>query len=392
MSTFKIALISHEFPPYMFGGISSNCFDLAYALSKKGISTTVFSGRSEKITIERPNKHLKVIRMPFFDYPPRFIWFQLQNFKGFTRLLKDYTIIHGVNPLSSALYSLVKKKLNKPFVTSIHEVYSRDLKVFVNSPFSEWSVWDFSLHVAGYPLNEFLTRMCLKASDHIVVCGFSAFKDLITEYQNLDSHRISVIYNGINFDKVDAIKGNAGKNPSIIFFGRLIWRKGILHLLKAMLNINKRFPDLILQIFGKGPLEKVIRRFSSKFGMINQIFIQGYVPYSTLIRNIKSSTIVVLPSLYEVGPFIAALEAMACKKPVVAFDLPFNREFISNNFTGILAKPGDISDLAEKICVLLTDDALRTRIAKNAYDYVKTHHNWEKLVDEYITIYQSLAQ
>jgi glycosyltransferase involved in cell wall biosynthesis len=391
MKSLKVALLSHEFPPYMFGGIASNCYDLALALSKRGISTTVFSGRSKSISVEKINRHLKIIRLPCLDFPPRFLWFQLQNFKTLLKLLGDYSIIHGVNPLSSAISIFVKKKLNKPTVTTIHEVYAKDLKAFTGSPLSEWSCGDFLLHVLGYPLNESLVRSCLKASDHIVVCGSSTRRDMLEIYQNLDPQKVSVIYNGINFDKTNAISQNDFfSDASVTFFGRLILRKGILHLVNAVYTLRESFPDLRLHIFGRGPLERKIRKMSADFKMADRIVIHSHVSYEELIRNVKRSMVIALPSLYEVGPFISALEAMACKKPVIAFDFPFTREFISNMSTGLLAKPGDIKDLAEKIALLLSDKSLRQKLANNAYNYVKSNHDWDKLVQGYIKIYQSL--
>jgi glycosyltransferase involved in cell wall biosynthesis len=378
----------------MFGGISSNCFDLAYALSKRGILTTVFSGwPSRKMIIEEFNDYLKIVRLPYLDCPPRYLFFQAQNFKLFSNLLKEYDVIHGVNPLSSSFIFLLIKRLKKPLITSIHEVYLRDVSAFFNSPLSEWSCGDFFMHVVGYPLNEFLVRTCLKASDHIVVCGHSALNDMLKVYRNLTLDKISVIYNGINFDKIKAPNKNASyEGDSITFFGRLIWRKGLIYLIKALSILKERFPYLTLQIFGRGPLEWKIKKLSTDLGIANRIAIHGQVSYERLIENVRKSAVVVLPSLYEVGPFISALEAMACKKPVITFDFPFTREFISNMSTGILAKPGDVKDLAEKIDLLLSNKNLREKLSYNAYNYVKRNHDWNKLVDAYLEVYRSLLK
>ena len=55
LDKLKVALISEEFPPFDFGGVAAHCYDLAYSLSRKGIDTTVFSGRSSKITRQKIN-------------------------------------------------------------------------------------------------------------------------------------------------------------------------------------------------------------------------------------------------------------------------------------------------------------------------------------------------
>jgi len=392
MKDMRIALISHEFPPYMFGGISSNCYDLANSLSKKGINITVFAGKARKKTIERINEHFEIVRLPYLDLPPRFIWFQLQNFGVFANMLAEYDVVHGVNPLCSAIIVLLKKRLRRPFVVSIHEVYSRDMSVFMNSPLSAWSIADFYMNVLGYPLNELQVDCCLQASDHIVACGTTTRDDMYKEYPKLVRDSISVIYNGINFAKVSSSKSDIINDHSITFFGRLVWRKGLFYLMEATSMLLAKFPDLTLHVFGKGPLEGKVRKMSRKYGMAPHVIIHGGVPYEDLMRNVRESAIVALPSLYEVGPFIAALEAMACRKPVVLFDYPFAREFVSDMKTGILAEPGNAKDLAAKLELLLLRQDLRENLANNAYDYVRRNHDWDVLADSYVKIYRNLME
>ena len=49
------------------------------------------------------------------------------------------------------------------------------------------------------------------------------------------------------------------------------------------------------------------------------------------------------------------LEALACGRPLVAFDYPFAREYVTDSHSGLLARPGDIDDLAEKIRLLIRE-------------------------------------
>lgn len=390
MSDYRVALISHEFPPYIIGGVGIHCYDLALSLSKKKVNTTVFCGRSKITHTEKINDYLEVVRLPYFDFPPRHLWFQLQNLRILSKILGEHDIIHGVVPHLTAICGYFKRKMKRPLITSIHEVIFSDLKLFMNSPLSEWTIGNFGLNVLEYPLNDFLIKASLKKSDHIIVCGSSALNDMKKIYRNLDFAKVSTIYNGINFDRINENGNNdMQKGSSIIFHGRLVWTKGILHLIKAIAILKKDFPDLNLKIFGNGPLEGKIKSLISKLGLKNRIHLKGFVPNAELLKHIKKAGIVVLPSFYEVGPFIAALEAMACKKPLVVFDFPFTREFISNMHNGILAKAGDVKDLSEKIRLLLSDEILCHKIGQNAYQYVKRSHNWDILVENYIELYEN---
>ena len=391
LSSMRVALISHP-----GGGISSACYGLAYSLSKTGISTTIFSGTSEEPKVEKLNECLDVIRLPHFDFPPRPVWFQLRNTRLLLKLLKDYTIVHGVSPQASTIFAFYRTKLKKPFVVSIHAVPLSTLRTFVNTPISRWTLYGFGSYLLEYPLHDFQIRTCLAKSDHVVACSFATLNEFRAAYKVLRMSKVSVIYNGINFDEIDDIKidcenKNGQNNLSIVFAGRLFWLKGITYLLKAFKILRRDFKGLDLKIFGKGPEEHRIRRFVSKTGLKDNVHLEGRIPHKNLIAEIKKSDVTVLPSLYEAQPMFA-LEAMACKKPLVAFDIHFAREIITNGYNGLLAEAYNVEDLSDKIRLILSDRKLGFEIGQNAYEYVKREHNWKTQVEKYLDVYKSVIK
>jgi len=391
----KVALISHEFPPHMFGGIASVCYDLAYSLSKKGIPTTVFCGTPGKRAIEE-EADFEIVRLPYLNFPPRSLWFQVQNFGSLLELLGDYTVLHAVNPLSGAMCGWMKRRFRKILVTSVHGVPRYETKVFVNSPLIYWTLGDFAVNLVEYPLFDFLIRTSLADADHVIVCSYTTLNEMRRVYPKLNFNIVSVIYNGVNLDKLRRIVGrvsetDTGGSLSIAYFGRLYWRKGVISLVWAMERLNREFPDLVLKIFGTGPMERKLRKLVFKLHLENRVRIRGHVPYSTLLKEINMARAVVLPSLYEAQP-VSALEAMALRKPVVAFDFPFAREYVKNNHNGVLAKAGDISDLSDKIRLLLQDKKLAAGLGQNAFEYVKKNHDWDVLVESYAGIYRQILE
>lgn len=391
-----MALISEEFPPFMFGGISTVCYDLAHSLSKKGIDTTVFCGRSNRPTLERLDDHLEIARLPCLDIPPRFLWFQLQNFLNLTKQLKDHTLIHAVNPQVSPMCIYLKMKLNKPLVTSYHGVPAYDLEAFINSPTFSWALGDFAYQVLEYPLNDNFTRISLMKSDHVVSCSNTTLNELRSIYGRPNPRNSSVIYNGINFERTERIQScfpneRDGENLTLIYNGRLYWHKGITYLIKAFELLIHDFPNLNLKVFGTGPLSNKIRALVSTLGLKDKVFILGYVEsHDQLLSEVMKADIAVFPSLREAQP-MSVLEAMAFKKPVVVFDLPFASEYVKAHYNGLLARPKDPKDLANKIGILISDEKLRHQLGQNAYMYVKQHHNWASLVDKYVEIYNRVT-
>ena len=373
----------------MFGGIGSACYDYAIALSRKGVDTTVFCGKSKKISIEETNGNLHVVRLPCFDLPPRFIWFQLQNLKLFANQLRDYSIIHVFNPQAGATSALLKQRLEKPLITSIHGLHLMSLKLSIASPLLNWSAKDIGAQLVGYPVQVVLHDICLRKSDHIAVCSNSANIELKQMFGYIDPSKISVIYNGINFEEMHAVKSEENQG-SIVYCGRLYWAKGVTYFIEALARLKYSHPEFRAEIFGEGPLENKLKTMILDLGLAANVNLRGFISRKQLFTEFGKASMVVLPSLYEAQP-VVLLEAMACKKPIIAFNLPFAAEIIEPGFNGFLAETGNVTDLANKIKLLLGDEELREKMGKNGYEYVKKNHNWEVLVEKYLEIYRNMV-
>lgn len=389
MNTLKVALITLE-----GGGISTVCYGLAHSLSRKRIFVTVFTEAYGKSEVIKVNHYLTIYRLRSLSMPPRFFWFQVNNYRFISKVLKDYTLIHGVYPDASVIFSFCKKNMAKPFIASFHAVPTVTLKWYANVPLSSWTAPEFAHHILEYPLHDFNIKTCIARADHIIACSYTTLNELKTAYKSLDDEKITVIHNSVDFNEIEKIKPaeydkNKENASSLIFAGRLYWLKGPMYLLEAFRNLKKEFKSLHLKIFGTGPEEDKMKKLVVKTGLKDCVHFYGRVPHGSLIAQIKKSDVVVVPSVYEAQPMIA-LEAMACKKPLVAFAIPSMQEIIVNWHNGLLAKPYSAKDLAEKIRLVLQDKKLRSNIGHNAYNYVKREHNWEIQVEKYIDIYKAV--
>jgi len=396
VSGLKVSLISHEFPPFIIGGIATYCFDLAINLSRKGIETKVICGNlNDAESRMKVNRFLEIVRLPFFNFPPRYFWFQLMNHKKLCKLCANCNVIHGVNPTASMLQASYERKSNKALIVTHHLNELQTLKMFVHMPLSELTLGDLMVNAFSYPLDTFLENAWFGYADQIIVPGNFTYDFMKSIYGPELLKKVSVIYNAIDFDKVNSLcKKTANLNddyPSIISFCRLVSLKGIGRLLLHSKKLFSKFPNLKFKIFGQGPLKSFLEKIIIKQSLHEHVIIMGHVPYNVLLKHIEKASMAVFPTFLEVGPFISALEAMALKKPVVAFDLPFNREFIKPYETGMLAEAGNMDDFIDKISLLLSDQKLRTELGNAAFEYVKKHHNWAYVVDRYIKIYEEFA-
>jgi 1,4-alpha-glucan branching enzyme len=392
----SIALVSAAYPPHTTGGIEVQTYDLAHALSSKGVDVTVFCGGARVPKLIHENENLKVLRIPMFDAPPGVVWFQLQNMEILKRTLPNYDLVHTQHS-SGSVYGFLKEKVGKPWIVSFHDHQLRRLRIFFDVKPWNLSLKDMAYYTVGCPIFEFLTRMELKWADHYIVCGESGFRDYV-KFSKMDPAKSTVIPNGIDLEKIRSIinsveedAGSEEKGDFVIFTcGRLYASKGIQYLLEAMPHVIKRFQNVQLKIFGKGPLYSYFQGLIRSLNLKNNVTLEGYVPYEQLVSEMNRSDLAVFPSLVEVGASLAVMETMACHKAVVAFNYPFSMEIIEHLKTGYLVPSKNVNAVAKAICVLIEDETLRKKLGENAYRNVARNHDSKTVVKRYLEVYSNV--
>lgn len=191
-------------------------------------------------------------------------------------------------------------------------------------------------------------------------------------------NKIKVLYNGINLVKFDQEPAPPlyQKKGTVILgsAGRLSAEKGHEHLIEMAKVLSQNHIPFILLIAGEGPLKEYLIQKVRENGLEETVVFAGFVD------NIKSFMetidVFILPSLWE-GFGYVTIEAMACRKPVVAFHTGSNPEIIIDGKTGYLVSSFDIAELAKKISNLVGDPVLRNRLGEAGRERVETLFNSE---------------
>lgn len=143
--------------------------------------------------------------------------------------------------------------------------------------------------------------------------------------------------------------------PLILLVGRDLFRKGFDVLLKALPRVREVFPEVRAMVVGR---EYFHTRLAAKLMGRGQVEFPGHQDPAALRRLVERATVVVLPSHQEALP-ISVLEAMAAGTPVVASNVGGIPEAVEDGVSGLLHRPGDPADLAEKILRVLSEPGLR---------------------------------
>ena len=230
--------------------------------------------------------------------------------------------------------------------------------------------------------------------DRIVAVSDGVKSDLV-KYEHISPEKIQVIYNGIDESKfrikIDQKKKREelgiGKHDKVIGIGvRLSEQKGINYLIEAVSLVVKSFPNVKLLIIGDGECRTDLEKLASDCGIADKVIFTGFrndIPELLQIMDIYS-----LPSLWEGHPLVL-LEAMAAGKPVVATDIPGNRETVEHGKTGMLTPTRNSEKLAKALLKLLEDDDMRRKMGSMGHKRFRKLFIIDKTVKNYQDLYEN---
>lgn len=301
-------------------------------------------------------------------------------FESFMRYLvknvDDFDILHFHNlPLGGDLPFALKTYLRKKSLIYSHH---NSLEEFNNNRFAR-----------GYYylcLNQF-GRVFKKV---VVNSHFIAQNDLARFGVLRD--KVCVIRNGVDVEFIKSVEPlDLEGEPSILFVGHLVRRKGIDILLKAFTILSSFGLEAKpkLHIVGSGDLEKSCREYVVDHNLVGKVCFWGSLDETLKTRMMKGADMVVLPSLFE-NASIAILEAMAAGKAVVATRVGGTPEILEHGTNGILTDPSSIQ-VAKAIRFLCENKPEREMYGKNN-EMAVSPFSWNKIAESYVRLYNSVAK
>ena len=182
--------------------------------------------------------------------------------------------------------------------------------------------------------------------------------------------------------------GENADQEGLLFVGRLVDVKGVPVLIDAMAQLAVERPNITLTVIGDGPERRSIEDRISKLGIQERVRMQGSLSHDEIVPALRAARVLVMPSVVtaegaEEGFGLVAVEAMGCGCAVVASDLAGIRDAVRDGDTGLLARPGDAQDLAQKISTLLGDDARRDTLTRNARAHAVENYDWRVVGEDY---------
>lgn len=230
----------------------------------------------------------------------------------------------------------------------------------------------------------------LMVGSHSVSAVSRAVRDRVRCYWPAEPRRIQVIGNGVDLSWFGRPKKQQppGPKPYILSIGRQARYKGMDLLVFAFAGIAAEFP-MNLVIAGPDMGADYLWQLVHKLGIENRVQLAGFAEHRQLPRLLNGAEFFVLASRWE-SFGIAALEAMAAGKAVIAPRVGGFVDYIKDRRTGRLFSPGDIDALTSAMRQLLLRPAEARSLGAAAREAARSH-SWSAVTSRYLGLWSSAS-
>ncbi|HER09253.1 MAG TPA: glycosyltransferase [Bacteroides sp.] len=226
-------------------------------------------------------------------------------------------------------------------------------------------------------INRYLFR---KVITRIVANSMETRRTILVNNEKLvPSEKISVIYNGVYLSRyhmeIEPVYRAEQGEVVLGSAGRLSEEKGHLYLLELLQLLRDSDHRFTLLIAGEGRLKHWLQKKARKLGVDKQTRFLGFV--EDMPAFFRSIDIFLLSSHYEGFGYVIA-EAMASRKPVVAFDIKSSAEIIVHGETGFITEHNNVREMARRVLELADHSSLREQMGANGRTRVEEMFSFEK--------------
>lgn len=360
----KVAVVIDTWFPLVGGG-QINAYEISKAIAAKGHAVDIITRDNGKDNLNLP-KNLHVYKLGGYKKPYDTIskiLFLIKSFKFIYR--KDYDIVHVHAFLPGITAMMLGFFKRTPTVFGVH---GTSIGTNITNPFKGW-------------LEKLILTKIRYTSQITVSRDFQKLKNV--------NSKIFYVSNGVDVGVFEKVKTTKFNNPTLIFVGRLHFEKNLENLIKAIFEAKKEIPDIKLLIVGSGPEEKALKNLVKKLHLKKSIIIVGQKRSPDLIKLYKSSSIFILPSIYEGQP-LTILEAWASKIPVIASKTGDIQFLVKEGYNGFFINdPNNIYEIANVITGAVNNKNLK-QMGENGFNFVKNNFSWKKSATQTLEIYNQI--
>ena len=388
MGNLKVALLTREWPPQIYGGAGVHVSNLASALR---------SDPNLEIDIHcfgdvRSDATAYSLSAPLTSINPALQALLIDSDMAVN--CEGAMVVHSHTWYANFAGYLASRMHGIPHVITAHSL----------EPLRPWKADQLG---GGYQISSWVEALAYQDAAVIIAVSDGMRSDILANYPKVDPKKVVTIRNGIDLARfqnrasLESSKQVLARlgvtDPFALFVGRITRQKGLAHLLRAWSAVPKEFA-LVLAASSPdepaiaGEVENLIAELQRERS--NVFWIKEMLPHDDLVALLSSARTFICPSVYEpLG--IVNLEAMACETAVIASAVGGIPEVVVDGQTGLLIsfESGASkfeADLAESISRLMSDETLAQQLGRAGRIRAENEFTWDKVARQTIELYRSL--
>ncbi len=402
----RIALLTNEYPPHVYGGAGVHVEYLARELARldggaHAVDVFCFGDQHEDHGNLRVRGMAPDVRFETHDPRHARLLDALARDLAMAGAVERPDVVH-----CHTWYAHLGGLLARPLTGARLVLTTHSLE-----PHRPWKEEQLG---SAYRATTWIERTAYRHADGVVAVSEAMAEDVQALY-GVAPERIRVIHNGIDPEEyrprpdpaVLRRLGVAPDSPLVLFVGRITRQKGILHLVRALRHLEGGVQVVLCA--GAPDTEAIGREMEAAVEAARRdaeaevVWIPEMLPKTDVIALYSHAAVFVCPSVYE--PFgIINLEAMACETPVVASAVGGIPEIVVPGETGLLvpfeAEGGDSPEprdpeafaraLADAVNTLTADTKRRETMGRAARARVLAHFSWQRIAEQTLDFYRNL--
>lgn len=384
----RVALLTKEWPPNIYGGAGVHVEYLEAALSQHiDVSVHTFGEERENATGHQVPDFLRGTN-PALET----LGINLEIVKDVA--LENIDVVHSHTWYTNFAGQVAALITRTPLIVTAHSL----------EPLRPWKEEQLG---GGYRVSSWIEKTAYESAAAIIAVSAGMKADVLASYPAVDPDRVHVIHNGIDTDvfRPDISPaacekyGISTEHPYALFVGRITRQKGLPHLLAAArwFDDNTRLvlcasspdtPELAAEV------SELVAELRATRGPDSVVWIEEQVPRADLLQLLTAATVFTCPSIYE-PQGIVNLEAMACETAVVASNVGGIPEVVVDQDTGLLVPYDPVEPraferaFADSVNRIVADPALAKAMGARGRARAVTDFGWDAIAEQTISLYRS---
>ena len=318
--------------------------------------------------------------------------------KGFVMLLQDIKNVQGVKQKFKLLYQYLtgvwaSKQLRKRNVEHLHIHFGHvPTQIGMYAAVQCGCDFSFTVHANDLFQRPLLYRTkALRAKAVVTISNFNVSKLIGL---GVPEDRIRVIRCGIDYAEFPFQPKRSIVPPlKLLVVARLVQKKGIDTLIRAIKQIQRKGVSVSLKIIGDGPELNSLIQLTDHLDVTDEVTFMGAIENKEIASLFSHSDIFVLPCRIDEngdmdGVPVVLMEAMSFGIPVISTNISGIPELVIDGKTGLLVQPDDAEQLVAAILKVAEDQELRQRLVHAAHNHIKNEFSIDRNIDLLMEVFK----